>query len=95
MDAVVFNGIVPATNRATGQAEELHLVSAPASRDTFAGLVLDQLDPGSCLKHLKAIVSPHPYDLEPVEPVIEFSRPNTASPTPLTRWPASTPGPTC
>ncbi|HEY6315860.1 MAG TPA: restriction endonuclease [Streptosporangiaceae bacterium] len=74
VDAVVFNGIVPATNRATGQPEELHLISAPASRDTFTGLVLDQLDPASCLKHLKAIVSPHPYDLEAVEPVIEFQQ---------------------
>jgi restriction system protein len=74
VDAMVFNGIVPATNRATGQPEEPHLISAPASRDTFAGLVLDQLDPASCLKHLKAIVSPHPYDLEPVAPVIEFQK---------------------
>ena len=74
VDAVVFNGIVPATNRATGQAEELHLVSAPASRETFAGLVLDRLDPESCLRYFKAIVSPHPYDLEPVEPVIQFQQ---------------------
>ncbi len=74
VDAVVFNGIVTATNRATGQPEQLHLISAPASRDKFAGLVLDQLDPASCLKHLKAIVSPHPYDLEAVEPVIEFQQ---------------------
>jgi restriction system protein len=74
VDAVVFNGVVPATNRATGQPEELHLISAPASRDTFAGLVLDQVDPAICLKHLKAIVSPHPYDLEAVEPVIEFEQ---------------------
>ncbi|HEY2129612.1 MAG TPA: restriction endonuclease [Streptosporangiaceae bacterium] len=74
VDSVVFNGIVPATNRATGQAEELHLISAPASRTDFSGLVLDQLDPAACLKHLKAIVSPHPYDLEPVEPVIEFQQ---------------------
>jgi len=74
VDTVVFNGIVPATNRATGQAEELHLISAPASRTTFSDLVLDQLDPAACLKYLKAIVSPHPYDLEPVEPVIEFQK---------------------
>ena len=74
VDTVVFNGIVPATNRATGQAEELHLISAPASRTTFSELVLDQLNPASCLKYLKAIVSPHPYDLEPVEPVIEFQQ---------------------
>ena len=74
VDAVVFNGIVAATNRATGQAEELHLISAPASRTDFSKLVLDQLEPEACLKHLKAILSPHPYDLEPVEPVIEFQK---------------------
>ena len=74
VDTVVFNGIVPATNRATGQAEELHLISAPASRTDFSKLVLDQLEPQACLKHLKAILSPHPYDLEPVEPVIEFQQ---------------------
>jgi restriction system protein len=74
VDTVVFNGIVPATNRATGQAEELHLISAPASRTDFSTLVLDQLDPAACLKHLKAILSPHPFDLEPVEPVIEFQK---------------------
>ena len=34
VDTVVFNGIVSATNRATGQPEELHLISAPASRAT-------------------------------------------------------------
>jgi restriction system protein len=74
VDAVVFNGIVQATNRATGQPAELHLISAPASRTDFSQLVLDQLDPGACLKHLKAILSPHPYDLEPVEPVIAFQQ---------------------
>jgi restriction system protein len=74
VDTVVFNGIVTATNRATGQAEELHLISAPADRATFGQLVLDQLDPAACLKYLKAIVSPHPYDLERVEPVIEFAQ---------------------
>jgi restriction system protein len=74
VETVVFNGIVPATNRATGKPEELHLISAPASRATFSELVLDQLDPAACLKYLKAVVSPHPYDLEPVEPVIEFQQ---------------------
>ena len=74
VDTVVFNGIVSATSRATGQAEELHLVSAPASRAEFSQLVLAQLDPAECLKHLKAILSRHPYDLEAVEPVIEFQK---------------------
>jgi len=74
VDAVVFNGVLPATNRATGQPEEVHLVSAPASRTNFSRLVLDQLDPAECLKHLKAILSRHPYDLEAVEPVIQFQQ---------------------
>jgi restriction system protein len=74
VDSVVFNGIVPGVNRATGKPEEVHLVSAPADRETFGALVLDQLDPEACLKYLKAIVSPHPYDLEAVEPVIEFAQ---------------------
>lgn len=74
VDTVVFNGIVSATNRATGQPEELHLISAPASRAEFSQLVLDQLDPAECLKRLKAIQSRHPYDLEAVEPVIEFQK---------------------
>jgi restriction system protein len=74
VDTVVFNGIVQGTNRATGHPEELHLVSASASREEFGKLILDQLDPAECLRHLKAIVSPHPYDLVAVEPVIEFEK---------------------
>ena len=31
VDTVAFDGIVATTSRATGQAEELHLISAPAS----------------------------------------------------------------
>jgi restriction system protein len=34
--------------------------------------VLDELDAAACLTHLRAIMSPHPYDLEPVEPLIEL-----------------------
>jgi len=95
VDTVVFNGIVPATNRATGQPEELHLVSAPASRAMFSELVLDQLDPAACLRYLKAVVSPHPYDLEPVEPVIEFQQAKYRFADPSMHWPESTRDQTC
>ena len=60
LDTVVFNGIVPATNRATGQSEELHLVSAPAEQGHVLRVGPRQLDPAACLKYLKAVVSPHP-----------------------------------
>jgi len=35
-------------------------------------LVLADVDPGTCLRHLNALVSPHPYDLEPVTPIVDF-----------------------
>lgn len=31
-----------------------------------------ELDPEACLRHLNALVSPHPYDLEPVRPLVTF-----------------------
>lgn len=51
----------------------------------LAGLVLDQLDPASCLRHLKAIISPTPTISSPSSPSSSSSRPNTASPNQWTR----------
>jgi restriction system protein len=74
VDSVVFNGSVSARDRATGQPVRPCVVSLVATRDAVEGLVLDEpeLDPVLCLGHLHAIVSPHPYDLEPVKPVTYF-----------------------
>ncbi len=33
--------------------------------------MLSELDPVACLKRLNALVSPHPYDLEPVRPAVD------------------------
>ncbi|MFD8013552.1 restriction endonuclease [Streptomyces sp. NPDC058955] len=74
VDQVAFNGKVRAKDRATGQTIEPCLVSVRVSREGFAELVLDEpeLDPVASLHHLDAIVSQHPYDLEPVRPVVTF-----------------------
>lgn len=74
VDSVVFNGSVSARDRATGRPVRPCVVSLVATRDVAEGLVLDEpeLDPVLCLGHLHAIVSPHPYDLEPVKPVTYF-----------------------
>ncbi len=74
VDGVAFNGKVRAKDRATGKAIEPCLVSVRVSRESFAELVLDEpeLDPVASLHHLNAIVSQHPYDLEPVRPVVTF-----------------------
>ncbi|MFD8262126.1 restriction endonuclease [Streptomyces griseoluteus] len=71
---VAFNGKVRAKDRATGKPIEPCLVSVRVSREVFGELVLDEpeLDPVASLHHLEAIVSQHPYDLEPVRPVVTF-----------------------
>ncbi|MEW2615054.1 hypothetical protein AB0937_33705 [Streptomyces sp. NPDC047880] len=72
VDSVAFNGIVRAKDRATGKAIEPCLIGVRVSRETFGELVLDEpeLDPVRSLHYLNAVVSQHPYDLEPVPPVV-------------------------
>ncbi|MFF8777151.1 restriction endonuclease [Streptomyces sp. NPDC015140] len=74
VDVVAFNGHVNAKNRATGKAIHPCLISVRATRESVGDLVLDEpeLDPVECLRHLNAVVSQHPYDLEPVRPVVTF-----------------------
>lgn len=72
---IVFNGYVTTKDRATGRPMRPILISVNATREAFTEIVLDepQLDPKACLtNHLNALVSPHPYDLEPVRPVVQF-----------------------
>ena len=75
VSGIVFNGYVSAKDRATGKPIRPLLISAHATRDEFAEIVLDEpeLDPEAYLRaYLNAVVSPHPYDLEAVRPVVQF-----------------------
>lgn len=72
---IVFNGYVSAKDRATGKPVRPLLLSVHAPREEFAEIVLDEpeLDPRACLRgYLNAVISPHPYDLESVPPVVQF-----------------------
>jgi len=59
--AVAINGDVWATNPATGQREYPCLISLNVDRGIFDELVLEDVRPDVCLRHLRALVSPHPY----------------------------------
>jgi restriction system protein len=49
------------------------MISVEAERPAFAELVLAKVvDPIECLKHLGAVVSPNPFDMEAVKPFIAF-----------------------
>jgi len=69
---VGFNGHVHAINPATGQREYPCLVSLNVDRADFPMDTLGSVQAVACVRHLKAIVSNHPYELEPIEPIIDF-----------------------
>ena len=69
---VTFYGHVSTKDRATGQPVRPCLITVSAQRDVFATFVLADLDPVACLHKLNALISPHPYDLEAVRPVVDF-----------------------
>ncbi|RSM67748.1 restriction endonuclease [Kibdelosporangium aridum] len=71
VDEVAINGHVSTRNKATGKPERPCLVSVSATREQFAEFELDELDPTECLRHLNALVSPHPWDLEAVRPIFD------------------------
>lgn len=72
LESVAFNGRVPAINPATGRDEDRYLISLDVARAEFEALVLDRVTPDDCVRALHAIVSKHPYELEGVEPIVDF-----------------------
>jgi restriction system protein len=75
VSGVALNGYVSSKDRATGKSIRPCLISVGVSREEFGEVELDEpeLDPQACLRqYLNAIVSPHPYDLEPVRPLVTF-----------------------
>jgi restriction system protein len=72
VDTVTFIGLVSTVDKATGQPIRPSLLSVSVDREKFSELVLADVDPATCLRHLNALVSPHPYDLEPVTPIVDF-----------------------
>jgi restriction system protein len=73
VDAVTVNGHITATDPATGRPAHPCLVTVTAARSTFAELHLDnpELDARRCVAFLGAEISPHPYQLEPVQPFVD------------------------
>lgn len=75
VSTIVFNGVVEAIDPATGQTIEPCLITLRATRDQFESLVLSKLDPVACVrKYFAAEVSPHPEELQAVQPVMSFDK---------------------
>jgi restriction system protein len=73
LQVVAFNGHVWATNPGTGEKEFPCLISLNVERSTFPpDANLRKVEPAACMRHLRAIVSAHPFELEPIEPILDF-----------------------
>jgi restriction system protein len=73
VDAVTFYGYVSTPDPGTGQPARPLLLNVTTSRAKFETFVLASLDPVTCLTgELTALVSPNPYDLVPVQPLVSF-----------------------
>ena len=72
VEVVTFYGKVSATDPATGRPVRPLLLQVSADRRVFGTYVLSELDPVAGLRRLNALFSPHPYDLEPVKPTVDF-----------------------
>jgi restriction system protein len=73
VDCVTLNGVLEANDPATGNRIRPCLFSVRATRDAFNAMNLKKVDPLSCLKALRASVSPSPDELVPVKPILELS----------------------
>ncbi len=73
VDTVTVNGRVSDTDPATGRPAHRCLVTVSAARSTFEALKLEhpKLRVLDCLHDLGAVVSPNPYALQPVEPLVD------------------------
>jgi restriction system protein len=75
VSTVVFNGVVKAIDPSTGQKIKPCLITLRATRDQFEALVLSKLDPIACIrKYFAAEISPHPEELQAVQPVMTFDK---------------------
>jgi len=72
IEVVTFCGTVSSADPLSGQPVQRLLLQASAERKAFETYPLAELDPVACLGRLNAVSSPHPHDLGPVEPTVDF-----------------------
>ena len=72
IELVTFYGKVCAADPATRRPAQPLLLQVSAEREAFTPYLLSDPDPVNSLNRLNALLSPHPCDLEPVQPAVDF-----------------------
>ncbi|MBN1546267.1 MAG: restriction endonuclease [Syntrophaceae bacterium] len=74
IDAIGFNGIVTARNKATGIEETKVILSVVTEREKFVAIDLANVDPKATFKHLKGVAAAELYGLTPIPPIIQLDK---------------------
>jgi len=74
IEAIAFNGLVEAIDKATGQMATACIISIHVVRDEFERINLGQVDPKSCFKSLKGIGSSQLHVVTPIAPILALNR---------------------
>ena len=74
LTSVVFNGIVTATDKATGNEATACIISVQASKEALRAINLAKVDPKACFRQLKGVGSSRLHSITPVAPIINVRR---------------------
>ncbi|WP_235375696.1 restriction endonuclease [Pseudomonas aeruginosa] len=74
IDAVAFNGIVTAVDRATGKNVTACVLSLRANKAEFSQINLEQVEPKACFKSLKGVGSSKLHGLAPIAPIMQLRK---------------------
>jgi len=72
LEVIAFNGHVQTVDPATGKNIRPCLISLRVTRERFDEIDLSRIDKRVCLRNLGAQISPRPYEVQPVKPLVEF-----------------------
>ena len=72
--AIVFNGYVDSTDRATGKQTRSCVISIQVKQEDFRELDLAKVDPKACFKQLKGVGSSKLHSVTPIAPIQQMRR---------------------
>lgn len=74
IDMVVFNGWVNTLNQATGNRQNVCILSIEAKRDEFMSINFKNVDPRVCFKSLRGIAATRLSSLAPIAPILNIDK---------------------
>lgn len=72
INVITFNGFVKTIDASIGKDIRPCLVSVRVTKERFLEIDLSRIEKKACLRNLGAQLSPRPYEVQPVKPIVEF-----------------------